>query len=311
MASLLLNVLKRVVLGGDRDGPAPAGDREQLPEFGSLKLKRCRYGWMLFDGPFIGKCFELYGEYSESEVALMRGYVREGDTALDIGANIGDLTLPLARMAGPAGLVYSIESHARAFNVMCANLALNEIDNVKPLNAFVGRRKASAGSGLEAARGLSTQWGGLSYVSEKLPPPMLPIDELELPHCRLIKIDVDGSELDILQSARQTIERCRPVLYFENDSPANSPALIRHCWDQGYDLYWHLAPICGPDNFSNNPVNAWAPVNVLSLMVLGLPRESGLAAPVELARIAAADEWPMQEAEDAARHLAETVQVDT
>ena len=305
MASILLNVLKRVVLGGDRDGAAAAGSHGELPEFGTLKLKRCRYGWMLFDGPFIGKCFELYGEYSESEVALMRAYLREGDTVLDIGANIGDLTLPLARMVGASGLVYAIESHARAFNVMCGNLALNEIANVQPINAFVGRRETAENSGLQAARALDTQWGGLSYVSEKLPPPMLPVDELDLPECRLIKIDVDGSELDILKSAQQTIERCRPVLYFENDSPANSPALISHCWDQDYDLYWHLAPICGPDNYSNNPVNAWAPVNVLSLMVLGLPRESGLAAPEGLSRIATSREWPMQETEEAARQLAE------
>jgi len=39
-------------------------------EFGKLKLKRCRYGWMLFAGPVIGKCFELYGQYSESEIMI-------------------------------------------------------------------------------------------------------------------------------------------------------------------------------------------------------------------------------------------------
>jgi 2-polyprenyl-3-methyl-5-hydroxy-6-metoxy-1,4-benzoquinol methylase len=56
---------------------------------------------MLFDGHYIGKCFDLYGEYSESEVNIMRGLVRSGDTVIDVGANIGDLTLPLAQMVGP------------------------------------------------------------------------------------------------------------------------------------------------------------------------------------------------------------------
>jgi hypothetical protein len=50
-------------------------------QFGPLTLKRCRYGWMLFSGPFIGKCFDLYGEYSESELEVMRTFVREGDVA--------------------------------------------------------------------------------------------------------------------------------------------------------------------------------------------------------------------------------------
>ena len=40
--------------------------------FGNLQLKACKYGWMLFTGPYIGKCFELYGEYSEAEVDAMR-----------------------------------------------------------------------------------------------------------------------------------------------------------------------------------------------------------------------------------------------
>ena len=60
-------------------------------QFGDLTLKQCRYGWMLFCGPFIGKCFELYGEYSECEVQAMRGLVRAGDVVLDIGANAGSV----------------------------------------------------------------------------------------------------------------------------------------------------------------------------------------------------------------------------
>src|SRR5437868_7779281 len=104
-----------------------------MMQFGALTLKRCKYGWMLFSGPYIGKCFELYGQYSESEVAMMRNFVREGSVVIDVGANIGDLTLPLARMAGDTGRVYAFESHPENFNVLCANLALNSIVNVKPI----------------------------------------------------------------------------------------------------------------------------------------------------------------------------------
>jgi hypothetical protein len=61
--------------------------------FGDLQLKACKYGWMLFAGPYIGKCFELYGEYSEAEVDAMRLFLTEGSYAIDVGANIGDLTV--------------------------------------------------------------------------------------------------------------------------------------------------------------------------------------------------------------------------
>jgi len=49
-------------------------------QFGRLKLKHCRCGWMLFSGSYVGKCFDLYGQYGESEVTLMRQFLREGST---------------------------------------------------------------------------------------------------------------------------------------------------------------------------------------------------------------------------------------
>jgi hypothetical protein len=44
-------------------------------QFGNLTLKQCKYGWMFFSGPYIGKCFELYGQYSESEISIMRAFL--------------------------------------------------------------------------------------------------------------------------------------------------------------------------------------------------------------------------------------------
>lgn len=82
----------------------PAEDHTNKPtgmRFGELTLGHCRYGWMLFSGPYIGKCFELYGQYSESEVSLMRAFLRQGATVIGVGANIGDLTVPLAKIVGP------------------------------------------------------------------------------------------------------------------------------------------------------------------------------------------------------------------
>jgi ubiquinone/menaquinone biosynthesis C-methylase UbiE len=86
-------------------------------QFGNLMLKQCKYGWMLFSGPYIGKCFELYGQYSESEISVMRAFLGEGSTVIDVGANIGDLTIPLAKIVGSSGRVYAIESQPRADGV--------------------------------------------------------------------------------------------------------------------------------------------------------------------------------------------------
>ena len=123
-------------------------------QFGALKLKCCKYGWMLFSGPFIGRCFDLYGQYSEAEVAMMRAFLREGSTVVDVGANIGDLTVPLARTVGDSGRVYAIESHPDNFNILCANLALNAIRNTKPLNVFVASGEAADTAAKVGASGL-------------------------------------------------------------------------------------------------------------------------------------------------------------
>jgi FkbM family methyltransferase len=252
-------------------------------QFGSLKLKYCKHGWMLFSGPFIGQCFDLYGQYSESEIAMMRLFLREGSTVVDVGANIGDLTVPLSRIVGDAGRVYAIESHPDNFNILCANLALNSIRNTKPINAFVATNDKVDTS--------SKVWGEFAYVSQAWSTQYLALDALDLAACALIKVDVDGKELEVLQSGEMQIERCRPVLYFENDVREASADLLSYAMQTlGYDLYWHPAPIFDEDNFFGNPVNHWAPKNIVSSMVLGIPSEQKVEIP-NLRRITDKSDW--------------------
>lgn len=253
-------------------------------QFGTLKLKACRYGWMLYSGSYIGKCFDLYGQYSESEVAMMRNFLGEGSVAIDVGANIGDLTVPLAKIVGASGRIYALESNPKIFNVLCANLALNGISNTRPLNVIIGQEGAD-----DASMGA---WGREAYIGNIWEPSRLALDALDLKRCDLIKIDIDGAELSALQSGEMLIEKYRPVLYFENDQQPASKSLLDFAMNKlGYDLYWHPAPIFDPDNYFGEPANAWAPNEIVSLMVLGVPRERNQS--IEgIARIKSADEWP-------------------
>jgi hypothetical protein len=233
-------------------------------EFGDLKLRECLHGWMLFNGPYIGRCFELYGEYSESEVDVFRAHVRPGSYAVDVGANIGDLTLPLARLAGEEGRVFAFESHPESFNVLCANLALNRVRNVRPINQFLADSPDVSTA--------SDVWGEHAYVGDVWSPAIAPLDALGLTRCDFIKIDVDGKELEVLRSGERTIRSCKPVLYFENDVRDRSAALLDYVLSTlGYRVFAHVAPIFRADNFYGNPVNAWAPRNVCSKMMLALP----------------------------------------
>jgi hypothetical protein len=97
------------------------------------------------------------------------------------------------------------------------------------------------------------------------------IDSLGLGTCHLIKVDVDGQELEILQGAEETIARCRPIIYVENDKPEEYPDLMPWLDRHGYRMYQHYAPLFNPHNFRSNPVNVFG--GIVSAMILAVPTE--------------------------------------
>ncbi|HNB59890.1 MAG TPA: FkbM family methyltransferase, partial [Phycisphaerales bacterium] len=98
--------------------------------------------------------------------------------------------------------------------------------------------------------------------------PVTTIDRLELPRCHLLKIDVEGMELEVLRGATQTLARLRPLLYLENDRPENSPPLIEFLLNAGYRLYWHTPPLFHPGNFYGNDDNEFP--KLVSANMLGV-----------------------------------------
>ena len=86
---------------------------------------------------------------------------------------------------------------------------------------------------------------------------MIRLDDLDLPVCRLIKVDVEGMELSVLKGGRELIARNSPILYVENNRDAKSDELIRWISGIGYQLYWHYPPLFNPNNFNRNTENVF------------------------------------------------------
>lgn len=97
---------------------------------------------------------------------------------------------------------------------------------------------------------------------------MLTLDGFGLSHCHLIKIDVEGMELQVLLGAQETLRRHRPILFVENNGPNGSPQVIDLLRALGYTLRWHFSPFFQRDNFAGNSENVFGPMVDANMLAL-------------------------------------------
>lgn len=250
--------------------PSASAPPESLLRPG-LQLARCRYGLMLYraNDKFIGRSYQVYGEMNELEIRALCGLFGAGDTVLDVGANIGVNAIPFALRAGPQGKVVAFEPQRIVHQMLCANLALNGIANVVAHWAAAGAVPGSINVPPVDYEAVDN-FGGISLGgAQGEAVPVMTVDGLALKDCRLIKIDVEGMELEVLKGSADTIARLRPRLYMENNRQELSAALIGHLLGLGYRLYWHLPALFNPANFRGEQRNLWP--KVVSVNMLGLP----------------------------------------
>ncbi len=171
-------------------------------------LKQCRHGLLLFlrEDMYIGRSLDLYGEFSELEAVLFAQIVRAGDVVLEVGANIGAHTVHLAQLVGPHGHVHAYEPQRVIFQLLCANVALNSLFNVYTHHAGVGGSPGELHVPHPNYAAVNN-FGGLSLSHEKRgePVPVVCLDTLTLPSLKLLKVDVEGMEHEVLSGARHAI----------------------------------------------------------------------------------------------------------
>ena len=249
-----------------------------LPDNGFNEIAMCRIGPLLFNrfDQYVGTSLRKYGEFSPGEAALFRQLVMPGAIVVEVGANIGAHTVELSRLAGPRGLVVAFEPQRVVFQTLCANLALNSCANVHAYPFAIG---AAAGEIMVPflAPDRPANFGGLSLlgaeVGEKVA--LRTLDELQFPHCALIKLDLEGMEVEALRGGAGLIARHRPVLYVENDREERSAELLGLLRAWNYRLYLHTPPLFEAENFAGDQENIFG--NIVSINLLCLPAERNVA----------------------------------
>jgi FkbM family methyltransferase len=175
-----------------------------------------------FDAGPSGEGF-LTGEYEGPVQEAIASMAREGDVFYDIGANLGYFSILAARLVGASGAVYAFEPVPANAAAVGRNARLNRFGNIVVLEVAVSRRTGR--SELYLARHV----GGAALKSAGVPPDLAgsiavdtsSIDDLvsfrRIRPPDVVKIDVEGAELDVLQGMRTVLRESNPGVILEVD----------------------------------------------------------------------------------------------
>jgi len=172
---------------------------------------------------YIQSLLYLFGDYETSTVTLLGKILNNGDTVIDVGANIGYISLVCAKSVGVKGKVYSFEPDPKNFGYLSENIALNESNNIQSyqlaLSNKIGTLKlfhskidhnAGAHSMVYNERVVSNDYveiKAFKFDESEIQSQLIKID--------LIKIDVEGVEMDVLEGMHNTIQKFKPILLIE------------------------------------------------------------------------------------------------
>jgi FkbM family methyltransferase len=144
----------------------------------------------------------------------IRRYARTGTVAVDIGANLGLLSLVMADRVGPEGTVYAIEPNTKVYPYAKTLFHLNAIKNVKWLDCACSDKEETVRFHLDDSDHTKSRISAEGEYEIRTLPLDLILAKNDKP-LSLIKIDVEGHELKVLGGSIKTLKVEKPALVFE------------------------------------------------------------------------------------------------
>lgn len=171
--------------------------------------------------------------YELTALESLRSLVRPGQTVVDVGANIGNHTVYFAGEAGCRVLPF--ECNPRMAAHLRATIEMNGLGDLVDLSHL-----GKAVSSFEGTIPFQFVRDDYSYVTGAqedgtTETPCLTLDSLGLEQCALLKVDVDGGEMGVLEGARDVLARLRPVVSIEVMN-FNSRRVLSLFEAYGYDI---------------------------------------------------------------------------
>jgi FkbM family methyltransferase len=173
-----------------------------------------------------------YQGYSEPEVArFVTGYLRPGMAFFDVGSHLGEYALLAAKRVGQSGQVHAFEPNPWLFRVLERNLRRNSATNCRASELAVGARQGVAelevagdpAEGQIRRPGLPISASDVPRLAASYQVQLTTLDAYHTgvggPAIDLIKLDIEGAELDALKGGSGLLATRSPVLVFECQPP--------------------------------------------------------------------------------------------
>jgi len=206
-------------------------------DHGAMLVNRMDYNES-FNGNFYGVGAQLMekGSYDPSEVetlksllAVRRGHFGNDVVMLDAGANIGVHTVECARYMKDWGSVIAVEAQERIFYALAGNITLQNTKNARAIWAALDDKNGEISiplpdytkPGSFGSFELKQRFGNenigqdIDYSKPVSTVATVAIDSWDLPRLDLLKMDIEGMEIEALQGAAETLKRCRPIIHVE------------------------------------------------------------------------------------------------
>lgn len=183
-----------------------------------------------------------YGPYESQIIREIVSNIKEGDTCIDVGANIGHHTIIMSQAVGQKGKVYAYEPIPHIRKQMEESLALNHIHNVTVLGDAL-----SFEDGIMTLSINESNIAGSSFINtggtKQLKVTVKKLDSYNYTNVAFIKIDVEGFEYAVLKGAERLFTDNRPVtlfeyspVYYRKNSPSDCKDILTFFKDKNYTL---------------------------------------------------------------------------
>jgi FkbM family methyltransferase len=198
-------------------------------------------------GDYVGWAAYFTGDLDRKITEVIKRIVRPGDHVVDIGANLGLVTLQLASLVGPSGLVYSFEPNPSLNELMTRSIERNSFQNVRLHTCALGSQEGilslsfppqNAGKGSLSKTRQAPGWSTAEVRVETFASVAAAQGIREV---RLLKLDVEGFEHEVLQGASSWLANHPPdtILFESNEKrhPDDADPVLSLLQAHGYSFY--------------------------------------------------------------------------